>query len=435
MQSNIERKEKNIIELTIKLSSEEVTKYRKKAISDISKNADIKWFRKWAEIPESVIVKKYGEEKVRQHTIDQALWEEYKKALTKENIMPVTQAELKEVKSEDPLEVILSFETFPEVKIDEKKLDSIKVKIDKPKTTKKDIDTAVEEIEKKFTKFEVSSEWYEINSWDKVTLNTQWYDSKWWKDLPETKVQAFPLIIWSGQFIPWFEEKLVWYKVWDKVEFEIVFPDDYHAPEFKSKKVWFETEIISIEVSTKPEWTPEFIKWLRWKDVDMEWFKDILKEEINSKKQSDANLKWEQELLDELIKISDLEIGEWLVKVEIENQFKAQDEQMKQQWFSIKDYLTHLKIPEDKFREDQLKPLAIRKINSELIFAELHKIKWDSIKVTDKEIEEEISKIKSQFTKNEVLDRINEMYKKGENAYNELSNRLKAKKLVESFFE
>ena len=434
MQSSSEKKAKNIIELTIKLSSQELEKFRKKAIKEISKNADIKWFRKWAEIPEPVIIKKYGEEKLKQLIIDIALGEEFQKALLKEKVVPVSQAQLKEIKSYDPLEVVLTFETFPEVKIDEKKLEKIKIKIEKTKVTKKDVDLAIEDIEKRFTTFEEVKEWI-IENWDKLTLNTQWYDKKDWEAIPETKVEAFPLVIWSKQFIPWFEDKLVGKKFGEKVSFEITFPEDYHAPEFKSKKVWFEVDMIKLEKPKKPEWTPEFIKWLRWKDVDLKWFKEILKEEIKTKKEANSMIVWEEKLLDELIKITDLEIWEWLLKTEIQRQYEEQDKQMKEKGFSIKDYLSHLKLDEDKFKEEQIKPLALKKINSELIFAELHKLKADSIEVTDKEIEEEITKIKSQFQKPEVLDRINAMYKKWEKAYVELSNRLKAKKLVESFFD
>lgn len=434
MQSSSERKEKNIIELTIKLSSQELEGFRNKAIKEISKNADIKWFRKWAEIPEAIIIKKYGKDKLKQMTIDIALSDEFEKAILKEKVVPVSQAELKEIKSEDPLEVVLTFETFPEVKIDEKKLEKIKIEIKKTSVTKDDIAFAIEDIEKRFTKFEELKKWT-IENWDKVTLNTQWYDKKGWEAIAETKVEAFPLVIWSNQFIPWFEDKLIGKTFGEKVSFEIVFPEDYHAPEFKSKKVWFEVDMTKLEKPQKPEWTPEFIKWLRWKDVDLDWFKEILKEEIKTKKESNSMIAWEEKLLDELIKITDLEIWEGLIKSEVQRQYEEQDKQMADKGFSIKDYLSHLKLDEDKFREEQLKPLALKKINSELIFAELHKLRADSIKVTDKELEEEITKIKSQFQKPEVLDRINAMYKKWENAYTELSNRLKAKKLIEAFFD
>jgi trigger factor len=47
------------------------------------------------------------------------------------------------------------------------------------------------------------------------------------------------------------------------VELDIEFPNDYHNNDFQGKKTKFHIDILDIEASIIPEFTPEFIKDLR----------------------------------------------------------------------------------------------------------------------------------------------------------------------------
>ena len=63
----------------------------------------------------------------------------YPKILKKENIVPVAPGNITELKSTNPLEFTIEVEIFPEVEIDEKKLDAIKVKKTGVKVMKKEV--------------------------------------------------------------------------------------------------------------------------------------------------------------------------------------------------------------------------------------------------------------------------------------------------------
>jgi len=96
---------KSIVELIIEESAANVAKFRKQVIASASKNADIKGFRKGAPIPENVIIRQFGEEVIAQMTIEKAIEGVYRDTLRKEKLMPVSQAEIQEVMSQDPLKV------------------------------------------------------------------------------------------------------------------------------------------------------------------------------------------------------------------------------------------------------------------------------------------------------------------------------------------
>jgi len=147
----------SIVELVVEEETKNVAKFRKNALDYLEKNADIKGFRKGVTIPENVLVRKYGEEYINKMTIDFAIDGIYREALKKEKIMPVAQAEIKEIVSESPLKFKIHIEVFPTIEIDSKYKD-IKLKKKEIKVSADEVKGALEQIETKFTKFEESTD-------------------------------------------------------------------------------------------------------------------------------------------------------------------------------------------------------------------------------------------------------------------------------------
>ena len=83
--------ENSIVELTIEETAENLLKFRKKVIENIRKNADIKGFRKGANIPEEIIVKMYGEERIATLVVEEALSKLYTQALKDNSLLPIAQ--------------------------------------------------------------------------------------------------------------------------------------------------------------------------------------------------------------------------------------------------------------------------------------------------------------------------------------------------------
>jgi FKBP-type peptidyl-prolyl cis-trans isomerase (trigger factor) len=88
-------------------------------------------------------------------TIDFAIDDIYRKALSQEKLMPVAQAEIKEIISESPLKFKIHIEVFPTIEID-KKYKDIKLTKNKISVSAEEVKNALSEIENKFTKFEAT---------------------------------------------------------------------------------------------------------------------------------------------------------------------------------------------------------------------------------------------------------------------------------------
>ena len=430
---NIVRKDlpKSIVELIIEVPTGDVAKYRKKAVKHLIDNADIKGFRK-GHVTESVIVKNYGEEYISQMTVDFAIDKVYRDALKQEKLYPVAQGEIKEVISQSPMKIRMEVEVFPNIEVsdDYKKITLKKTDV---KVSTKEIKSTLDDIQTKFTTFKEATKTGKVSSNDKVTINTQGFDSEW-KELENTKMEEYPLSMGQGVLVPGFEEGIVWAKIGDKLTLDIDFPKDYHNKDFAGLKTKFDVEILKIEKAVKPEFTEEFIEQLRGKKLDLDWFKELIKTELLDVKVSNARMEEESNLIDELLKVTKMDLGDKILAEQVNKVFEEIKQNMTGDNVVMKDYLESLKMDEETYKETNVKPVALKRLQWELILNKLSELEPKKAEVTDKEMEEEINKIKEAYQNSEVLERLTKLYEKGSNYYNELKTRIGFRNLIESFY-
>ncbi len=442
MQSTVTRKNSYLISVTIKESGVEFEKAKKAVIEKIRTEGKVKGFKQGSAIPDTVIIREYGESFIEQQALDHVVEKLYPKVLKKENILPIAQGRITEVKSTDPIELTLEIETLPEIEIDEKKMNTIKVKKTPVTISDVDIDTEIDGIKARFTHFHEAGDHTDdgadtsnltIEQGDRVTISAQGYDKKWGEAISETRVPNYPLTIGSGSFIPGFEEKLIGAKVGEEVAFDITFPKDYHSDDFKGRKVHFIANIEKIEKPHTPEFTPEFIEKLRGKKTDLAGLREIIRGEITDKKESDARAKDEDALMQQMLEVATFEVGPELLANEVDQLFREHSANLEQQGYNMKMYLDHLKKSEESYKDEVVKPEADRRLKAELLLRKIREMK--AVEATDEEIRSEVEKVIAQYENEAVVTRLREKLVPGDNYYEDIKNRLAYRKVVDTFFE
>jgi trigger factor len=441
MQSIVTRKNAHTLTLTIKESGAELEKAKKLVFEEIRTKGKVKGFKQGSAIPDAVILREYGEEMIIERALDQVINRIYPKVLKKENIVPVAPANITEVKSTDPIEITMEIEVFPEIEIDTKKLDKIKVAKTPVSVEEKEIDTEIDAIKARFTHFHGAGEHTEdgadtshlsIEKGDRVTITAQGYEKKDGEAIKETYVPSYPLVIGSGSFIPGFEEELIGAKVWDEVGFNITFPKDYHSEDFKGKKVYFVANIEKLEKPHTPEFNEEFIEKLRGVKTDMAGFREIIKKEIEAKKEQESRNKDEDALMKEILAIASFDVGPSLLSNEIDQIFREHAANLEQQGLSIKMYLEHVKKSEESYKDEVVRPEAERRLKAELLLRKIREIR--GTEATTAEISSEIEKVIAMYTSEDVVKRLREKLVPGDTYYEDIKNRVTYRKIVDSFW-
>jgi trigger factor len=441
MQSIVTRKNSYTIQVTVKESHAELEKARTSVLEEIRTKGKVKGFKQGSNIPDHVIIREFGESFIESQALDKLIGKIYPKILKKENIIPVAPGQITEVKSTNPVELIVEIETFPEIEIDMKKMEKIKIKKTIVEIGKDEVEAEITAIKKRFTHFHEAGHHAEdgadtstlsVENGDRATISAQGYDKKGGEAIAETRVPNYPLVIGSGSFIPGFEENLIGAKVGDEVAFDITFPKDYHSDEFKGRKVHFIATIEKLEKPHTPEFTEDFIEKLRGKKTDLEGLKSILEGEIRNRKEMEARNKDENELMEKMLEVAVFEVGPELLKAEVEQVYREHAGNLEQQGYNIKQYLEHLKQSEESYKEEIVKPEAARRIKAELLLRKIREIQ--GTEPTEDEIKEEVEKIISQYGSSEVIERLRAKLIPGDAYYEDIKNRLAYRKVVDGFF-
>ncbi len=442
MQSTVTRKNSYTLSIQIKESVVELEKAKKHVLEAIRSKGKVKWFKQGSNIPDHVIIREYGEAMIEQQALDAIIGKIYPKILKKENILPVSPGQITEVKSTDPIELTLEVEVFPEIVIDEKKMDTIRIKKTLISVTKEEVELELAEIKKRFTHFHEAGHHSDdgadtsnlsIESGDRATISAQGYDKKGGEAISETRVPNYPLVIGSNSFIPGFEEKLIGAKMGEEVAFDITFPKDYHSDDFKGRKVHFIANIEKIEKPHTPLFDEDFIEKLRGKRTDLAGLKIILEEELKNKKESEARAKDEDMLMKQMMEVAVFEVGPELIANEVEQVYREHASNLEQQGYDMKQYLDHVKKSVEMYKDEVVRPEAERRLKAELLLRKIRETK--GTEPTDEEIKTEVEKIISTYGSAEVVERLRAKLVPGDTYYEDIKNRLAYRKIVDEFFE
>jgi len=142
MKTTVKKLSNSQIELKISIPAEEFKTFIEKAILNLGKDLEIKGFRK-GKTPKEIVEKEIGQEKILKTAAEEAIQENYSKAISENKIETLTQPEIEILKlaKGNPFEFKAKTWLIPEVKLpDYKKIVS--------QIEKREIKVTEEEIEK-----------------------------------------------------------------------------------------------------------------------------------------------------------------------------------------------------------------------------------------------------------------------------------------------
>lgn len=419
MQHTLKHLPKSTIQLTITIPSDKMPEYRRKATDEISRDIEVKGFRK-GHIPPHILEQYVKKEYIEAHAQEMAVRNAYAEVVVKEKLQVVSRPQVK-IEKEDPLTFTATVAIMPEVEIKDYK--SIRVKKDTVQVTEKDLETVISDIKKHGTIYRDIDR--EIKNGDRVELDFEGYDDKD-QPVPNTKSTNHPLIVGDGTLVPGFEDNLIGLKKSDKKEFDVIFPKDYGKKDFQNRKLKFKVEIKRVEEPSVPDLDEALIERATGHKHTVEEFKKELTANILAKKEEEAKIKQENEYIEKLIKAMKAEIPEVMVEEEAHFILTEIKEDIGKKGIEFTKFLEVAKTTEEqlmkKYREEGERRVKIRLALQFLLKAE-------DIKTTEEEIKTEFEKIKAMYPQ--------EQHKKIESDFaggslsNQITNRLVVRKLFE----
>lgn len=389
---------KNIKEINITIEGEKWQKAIDKAYDKVSKKVKIDGFRP-GKAPKDIFLKKYGKENLLVEAADSCMQDAYMDIL-KDNegleIVAQPKVEIKGV-SDEKLELMFTLILKPEVKLG--KYTGLGVKKEEAKVTKKEIEESIDHMRSHYAE-NVTKDGKVANG-DIAII-----DFEGFKDgvaFAGGKAENYSLTIGSNSFIPGFEEQIIGMEKGEEKELNLTFPEDYHAEELKGAPVVFKVKVNEIKEVKVPELDKDFFEDLGMEGIDSkEALEKQVEENIKTRKESELENKYLDELLEAAAKNTEVDIPDVMIEEEIDRMLKQYEENLNMQGITLEQFYKFTNSDEKALR-DQMKEEAGKRVKFRLMLEEIAKA--EKFDMSDKDAEKEAEELASkyQMTKDEFL--------------------------------
>ena len=387
--------------LETKIEGEKWTKAVDASFEKNVKNVTVDGFRK-GKCPRDIFEKKFGKESLYVDAAEALVGEAYDEIIKKnKDIIPVVQPRV-DIKAIDESGVTFEFTFITAPKVTVKKYKGLKVKADKVEVTKEEIEHELNHLLEQYTELVVKDG--KVENGDIAII-----DFEGFKDgvaFEGGKGENYSLEIGSNTFIPGFEDQLVGMSKGEEKEIKVTFPKEYGAADLAGADATFKVKVNEIKTKEKRELDKDFFEDLGMEGIDS---KEKLEKEIESNlkanKEMEVENKYIDTLLSEISKNVEVDIPEEMVDDEVHHMIHQFEQQLQMQGLNLDMYYKFTNSDHEALHQ-QMEKEAYQHVLYRLMLEEL--IKMESVEITDKDVEEEISNLEKKYSmkKEDILKQL-----------------------------
>ncbi len=364
MASTIEKKENNIVEISLEATREEFEAALKQSYNKNKGKFQIQGFRK-GKVPYQLVIQYYGEGVLYDDAIEFIASPAYVEAVKEHDLKVVSRPDLSiDEIGENGMKYKLAVSVKPEFELGQ--YEGVEV----PYSVREVNDTTVSEEIERMLKRNASLE--EIKDRAVENGDTAVIDYEGFKDgvaFEGGKGENYSWKIGSKSFIPGFEEQIIGHNVGDEFAIEVTFPEEYHSEDLKGAAATFNVKLHTIKCEKLPELDDEFAKDVSEFDTLDELKADIKKKQEDSA-QKEAKAAFENAVITAVSENTEIDIPDSMVDTEIDQMVNEQNSRMSQQGINLDMYLKYVGQSMDEYKAS-LKPMAKIRVKSNLVIEKI----------------------------------------------------------------
>ena len=419
MKINNKKLENAIVELTVAFDSEEWKATQEKALDKLAKNVKIDGFIP-GKAPAAMVRARVSKASVLEEATDMILQTKFVEILTEANVEPVAQPALSVQKVDaDELEVQILVPVKPQVELGEYK--GLEVKKGRVTVTKKEIEEQLANYQTQFAELTVK-EGGKVAKGDTAVIDFEGFVDG--VAFEGGKGENYPLEIGSGSFIPGFEDQVIGMTVDKEQDIVVTFPEDYGAADLAGKEATFKVTVHEIKEKHLPEIDDELAKDVNIDGVEtLDQLKDHIKANIKTRKESENENKFMDDLYKAIVASSKVEDSDALLEQEQGLMLQEVEQNLQRQGLNFEVYQQFTGKSKDDIKED-IKPQAEERVKLNAILAAI--IEEEKLAVSDEELETELKTIAEYYQKE--LDEVKKIF---EGNMSRIENDLLTRKAVD----
>ena len=200
-----------------------------------------------------------------------------------------------------------------------------------------------------------------------------------------------------------FSLELVGLSTGDVKTFRHAFAEEEPAEEFRGKEIEFSISVTEVKSLTVPELTDEFATTVGPFE-NLESLRTSIRAELDTNKNRSYTQNYLRELVDQVIELSTVKYPPQMLEDEIHEVLHSFEHQLADQNMDLETYLKTQEKTRDAFIEEEVKPVAIRRLIRALVLDELSRA--ENIILDTDELMQEVSNTLQQMNQYGELNRI-----------------------------
>lgn len=296
--------------MSITVPAERVQRTRRAVASQIAGRVRLPGFRP-GKVPAGVLEKRFGPA-IEQETLDRAIQDAYRDALQRENLTPISQGKVDNVKYEEgsDLSFDVEFEVRPELEL--ARLHGFTASRPSTAVGDEEVDNVLERLREDRATWQAAEEGAKPDLGNQVVVEiTVLSDAGQEAENPEPR--AYRFVLGEGQAIPAVEESIMTLSVGQEDEFTVHFPDDFPDEARRGQEQRLRIKLLELRRRQLPEIDDELARSVG----DFETLA-ALRERILSDLREDAERRAEAEvrrqLIDQIIEANPFDVPASMVE-------------------------------------------------------------------------------------------------------------------------
>lgn len=379
--------------LNIELEEEDLPKYIKWGYKRLVKRTNIPGFRK-GKAPLSIVKQYLGQYSILREAIDYMIPDITEQAISSQNL-EISGRPKVEIVEMEPVTVKATVPLTPNVDLGSYK--NIRVKETPPKITKEDVEKNIEKLRSDSSTWEPVERTVKLG--DMVTMdvsgtveNRTIIDEKGAVYVPE-KENLLPF--------PGFAEHLNGTEVGKPKDFKLTISEDYSDNTLAGKEVSFNTLIEDVKERKLPKLDDEFAKGVGEQGHEnLSELRKNVEANLKEEAQKAYSEQYKESVLDELVKVSTVEMPPLLIQNEVEQMVSRRDQFVSRMNMTVEDYLKYTGKTEEEIT-NEMQEHALDRLSRSYTLACLAEI--EGLEISSSEIDENIQ---SMIDKREEQEKV-----------------------------
>ena len=389
MASVMEKKENNLVVLTIDVSPETFANALQRSFKKNAGRFNVPGFRK-GKAPMHIVTKYYGEGVLYDDAIDFAANPAYLEAIKEHNLDVVSRPELdiQSISKEEGLKFTVQVTVKPEIVLG----DYIGVEAESPEfpVSDEDVERDLVRVQERNARL-LPVEGRAIESGDTANIDYEGFNDG--VPFEGGKGASYDLKIGSNTFIPGFEDALIGKTAGESFELPITFPADYGSADLAGKDVVFQVKVNEVKFRELPKLDDEFAKDVSEFDT-LDEYKASLRAKLEESAANRAKGVFEDNVIKAVVDNATIDVPTVMIDNELDQMVNEQSQQMRYQGFELEQYLSYMGQTVDTFKE-QLRDSAEARVRTNLVLEAI--AAKEAIVASEEEVEAEIARMATMY--------------------------------------